>query len=154
MSTSRIAAAFSLFAVMLPAVRAQALQAVLGGTKIPLRIATKNGRAVIAIGAQQDAATMAALDDAARPWSKPVQEALARVADCNPFVVQRVDFGALLVAFSRFAHRLDETQPMPEYPAGATAAFVFALGIRDAEWRGGVSIDVTGGAQLFKAISR
>jgi hypothetical protein len=130
----------------------QILQAVLGGTKIPLRIVTKNGRAVVAIGAQADAATMAAVDGAARPWSKPVQEAFARVADCNPLVVQRIDFGALVAAFARLAHQLDENLQMPEYPPGATAAFVFAFGIRDAEWRGGVSIDVAGAAQLFKAL--
>jgi hypothetical protein len=97
---------------------------------------------------------MAALDAAARPWSKPVQEALARLADCNPLVVQRVDFGALMVAFSRLVHQLDETLPLPEYPAGTTAAFVFAFGICDAEWRAGMSIDVAGAAQLSVAYTR
>ena len=130
----------------------QVLQAVFGSAKVPLRVATKNGRAVVAVGTQQEAATVAALDAAARPWSKPVQEALARLADCNPLVVQRVDFGALLAAFARLAHQLDETLPVPEFPAGTTAAFVFAFGIRDAEWRGGMSIDLAGAAQLFKAM--
>src|SRR5262245_32300956 len=81
----------------------QFLEAAFGGSRIPLRVATKSDRGVLVLGMQQDAAIMAALEGKTRPWSKPVQQALALVADCNPLFVQRIDVVAMVAAFARLA---------------------------------------------------
>ncbi|HEU4418348.1 MAG TPA: hypothetical protein VFT55_05375 [Planctomycetota bacterium] len=130
----------------------QFLEALFGGSRIPLRVATKDDLGVFAIGKQQDAALMAALDGSARQWSKPVQEALARVADCNPLLVERIDMVALLAGFSRMVKKLDDTLPIPDSPAAASGSFVVSAGIRDGEWRVGLSLDLAGIVKFVLAL--
>ncbi|HEX6810255.1 MAG TPA: hypothetical protein VF384_01415 [Planctomycetota bacterium] len=128
----------------------QVLEAVFGGSRIPLRIATKDEHGVFAFGKQQDAA-LAALDGTARAWSQPVQEALARVADCNPLLVGRIDAVALMAGPARIASRLDDTLPVPNLPAGASGDWAFSAGIRGSEWRAGMSMDVAGILKVIMA---
>jgi hypothetical protein len=131
----------------------QLLQVVFGGPRIPLRVATKSDRGVFVLGKQQDAAIFAALDGKARSWSKPVQDALARVADCNPLLVERIDAVAVMAAFARVARQLDETLPIPELPAGASGNFVVSGGIRGAEWRAGIAFDFAGLVKFLKPLA-
>jgi hypothetical protein len=78
----------------------------------------------------------------------------ARVADCNPLVVERIDAVALIAAFARVARQLDETLPLPEQPAGASGNLVVSAGIRGAESRAGIAMDVANIAKFFKAMTR
>ena len=77
----------------------------------------------------------------------------ARVADCNPLVVERIDAVALIAAFARVARQLDETLQLPEQPAGASGNLVVSAGIRGAESRAGIAMDVANIAKFFKAMT-
>jgi hypothetical protein len=129
-----------------------ALRALFGAGHLPLRLASKGGRTVIAIGAQRDpSATLASLDGKGDTKtgteSKPVQTALARFSDCNPLVVERVDFGAMMSGMARLAG-----QEAPPVPAGQSADFVIAGGVCGNEWRAQLSIDLKGFARMAQAM--
>jgi hypothetical protein len=76
----------------------------------------------------------------------------ARVADCNPWLVERIDAGRAdcrRVAPGPEAGRLSA---IPDPPAGASGNFVVSAGIRGSEWRVGLSADFAGMAKFFKAL--
>lgn len=122
------------------------LQALFGAEHLPLRLATKGGRSVMAIGPQRNhTATLASLDGKGGTGSKSLQAALARFCDCNPVVVERIDFAAMMSMMAQFAG-----PTFPALPAGQSADFVFAAGIRQNEWRGQLTIDLTGFAKMVQ----
>ena len=139
----------------LPAERdstATALHAMFGGGNLLMRLANKGGRSVLAIGAQPNlAATLASLDGKGGNWSKSVQAVQARLGDCNPLVVERIDFAAMMSGMSQVAAAVGGPA-LPPVPAGQSADFVIAAGIHKNEWRGQLSIDVTGFAKVMKAM--
>jgi hypothetical protein len=123
-----------------------------GGGNLLMRLANKGGRSVLAIGAQPNlAATLASLDGKGGTWSKSVQAVLARLGDCNPLVVERIDFAAMMSGMSQVAAAVGGPA-LPPVPAGQSADFVIAAGIHKSEWRGQLSIDVTGFAKVVKAM--
>jgi hypothetical protein len=81
-----------------------------------------------------------------------MQEALARVADCNPLLVERVDLLAMMAGVLRLVRKLDDSLPIPDPPAGASGNFVVSAGIRGGEWRVGLSVDFAAMAKFFKAL--
>ncbi|HEU4417867.1 MAG TPA: hypothetical protein VFT55_02955 [Planctomycetota bacterium] len=122
------------------------LRAMFGAEHLPLRLASKGGRSVMAIGPQRNhTATLASLDGKGGTGSKPLQAALARFCDCNPVFVERIDFAAMMSMMAPFAG-----PAFPAVSAGQSADFVFAAGIRQNEWRGQLSIDLTGFAKMMQ----
>jgi hypothetical protein len=63
------------------------------------------------------------------------------------------DAVALIAAFARVARQLDETLQLPEQPAGASGNLVVSAGIRGAESRAGIAMDVANIAKFFKAMT-
>jgi hypothetical protein len=130
------------------------LRALFGAGHVPVRLASKGGRSVIAFGAQRNnAATLASLDGKGNTWSKPVQAALARVGDCNPLFVERFDLAAMMSGIAQLAGTVGGS-PLPMVPAGQSADFVFAAGICKNEWRAQFSIDLKGIAKMAQAMPR
>ena len=59
--------------------------------------------------------------------------------------VERIDFAAMMSMMAPFAG-----PAFPAVTAGQSADFVFAAGIRQNEWRGQLSIDLTGFAKMVQ----
>lgn len=116
------------------------------GNGFSLHTAHRDGRLVMTAGTDRDKVAGETLDATSGSWSKSVQPAYERVRDCNPMVVERIDFGAMMATMMKMLGG-------PTPPANAAADVVFYGGIRDNEWRFGMSFDVAGIAQMGQAMS-
>lgn len=128
------------------------LRAMFGGDELPMRYAGKGNAAMVAIGkASESAEALASLRRSDGAFSQPVQTALARVADCNPLLIERLDIAAIMSSMARLAREMGGPSGMPAPAAGLTADIVVSGGIRGNEWRAGFAMDVTGFARLIRS---
>lgn len=122
-----------------------AIQA-LFGDGFSLHTAHRGDRLVMTAGKDRGAVAKKTLAATSGSWSDSVQKTLAHVGDCNPLFVERIDFGALMAAVA-------QTMGAPKPPAGTAADMLFYGGIRDDQWRFGMSFDVEGMAAMAGSIS-
>jgi len=128
-----------------------AIERVLGMDGLLMRLAAKGGSAAIGVG-HRAADTVAALGKSGGSWPASMRAAMAAVGDCNPMVVECIDFMAL---FRGMQEWLPGIVPpgLPQFPAGTSADFVIAAGIRGAEWRAHFAMDLVGFGKAMQAAS-
>lgn len=123
-----------------------------GEGRIRVRLAARTDRAVLALGGD-DAYRAAALADLDPPPAAPdpdLQSILDRVADLNPFVVERINLGRYLAYVTRsLGELLPHLTMLNEIEAVDTYLTVFG-GIKAREWRVGFTLDVVGLADLTR----
>jgi hypothetical protein len=124
-------------------------QAMFGSDGVPVRIALADGRGAISVGKSRGDVAKA-LAPATGTWPAPMQRAMASVSGCNPMFVERFDFAAILRGMSAFAPA-SERGAIPAPPAGAKADVVVGGGVRGAEWRAFLFLDLAGLGATFRA---
>jgi hypothetical protein len=122
----------------------------LGADGVPVRFAAKDRRVAFGLG-PRTGDVVASLGADGGAWPKALRPALAFVRDCNPMFAERIDVAALS---SYMAAMNPLLAGMLAPPAGAAADIVAALGIRGAEWRAMLSIDLAGFAELVAPARR
>jgi hypothetical protein len=122
-----------------------------GSDGMPVRIATKGGRAVVTVGKpQEDVARSFATTRGS--WSPAMRKALQQVADCNPMLVERFDVAPMMGSMMQIMAKGPSAKQMPRLPPGSSADFVVSAGIRGSEWRFGLGVDVIGFCKMMKAM--
>jgi len=116
------------------------------GSGFHLHTAHRSDRLVITSGKDRGEIANKTLDATSGTWSAAVQPAFERVADCNPMMVERIDFGAMMIGVMK-------AMGGPKPQSSSSANMIFYGGIRDNEWRLGMSFDVAGIAAMAKSVS-
>lgn len=111
---------------------------------MPVRFASKDRRVVFGLG-HCTGEVAASLGASGGSWPKALRPALAYVSDCNPMFAERIDVAAVSRSMAAANPLLGG---MLALPADAAADVVVALGIRGAEWRAMLGIDLAGFAEL------
>jgi hypothetical protein len=126
---------------------ADAAMAAMFGDGFALHTAYRDGRLIMTSGKDRAETATKTLDATTGSWSATVQPALDRVVDCNPMVVERLDFGALMSGIAT-------AMGAPNPPKASSANMIFYGGIKGDQWRAGFSMDVAGIAKWGQAMVR
>lgn len=116
------------------------------GDGLTLHTAVRDGRLIMTSGKDRAETATKTLDATTGSWSAAVQPALDRVVDCNPMVVERLDFGALMSGIAT-------TMGAPKPPKASSANMIFYGGIKGEQWRAGFSMDVAGIAKMVQQMA-
>ena len=117
------------------------------GDGFALHTAHRDGRLIMTSGKDRAEVATKTLDASSGAWSAALQPALDRVVDCNPMVVERIDFGALMTGV---ASAMGAPKPLK----AVSANLIFYGGIAGDQWRLGLSMDVAGMAKMGQQMVR
>lgn len=127
-------------------------KAMLGGSAIPIRTAHEQGRLVMALGGDSKQAASDALAATTGSWSPAVQSALRQVEGCNPLVVERIDYAAMMSGVARLMKQASPDMPALNIPTDSSANIVVFGGIQGDEWLAGASVDIAGLGRMIRAM--
>ncbi|MFT7537217.1 MAG: hypothetical protein ACI85K_003174 [Hyphomicrobiaceae bacterium] len=128
----------------------QAMEAMFGDG-LQVRIAQRADRVVMTFGKEREVAAKRTLDASQGSWSPAMQTAVDRLKGCNPMIIERIDMGRLMAGV--FASMAQQGTNVPPTPKNANANVLFYGGIKGDQWRGGLSIDIAGMAQIAESFS-
>jgi hypothetical protein len=120
----------------------EVVRSLFGDEGLPAQLAATDGRGVFQVG-KPTVDTTRALAPASGAWPAAIRPALRVVEGCNPLFVERIDYAAMMRGFLAAMPSV-AASGMPKPPADARADVTVGIGVRGAEWRAVLGVDLAG----------